>query len=350
MNVLLTCAGRRAFYVTEFRKALGARGRVFACDSSADAPALRYADEAFVVPDVAHEGYVDSLLDICRAHRVGLLVPILEPELLLLAARTQRFRAVGARVLVSRAEVIATCYDKLQAARFLAACGLAVPRTFCSVEEAKAALARGEVRFPLVVKPRWGVGSIGLALAHGEEELAAYHEAAARQIADSFLPGADATGPACRVLVQEMLVGVEFGMDVVNDLDGRHVGTLIRRKLRMRDGQTDRAVTVRDERLEALGRTLGERLGHVGPVDCDVFVDRAGRCVPIDINPRLGGGYPFCHLAGANLPAALVAWALGQEADPSWFEYQPDVTVSRFDGYVVAGSADARADVGAMLG
>lgn len=342
MNLLLTCAGRRVFYVNEFKKALGARGRVFACDSSADAPALRHANRAFVVPDVVAEGYVDSLLELCRAHHVGLLIPILEPELPLLAENRQRFAAIGTRVVVSTPEVIATCYDKLQTARFLAECGLAVPRTFCSVGEARAALARGEVRYPLVVKPRWGVGSIGLAFPETDEELAAYHGLARRQIAGSFLAGVSATAPEESVLIQEMLGGVEYGIDVINDLTGRYVSTFARRKLRMRSGQTDRAVTARDDQLQSLGRLLSERLGHVGPLDCDVFVDGSGTCTPIDLNPRIGGGYAFCHLAGANLPAALIAWALGEAPNAAWFEYQADMTVSRFDAYVVSQSASAK--------
>ncbi len=341
MNLLLTCVGRRAFYVDEFKKALSARGQVFACDSSPNAPALRRADRAFVMPDVVEEGYVDSLLEVCRAHHVGLLIPILEPELPILAENRKRFAAIGTRVVVSTPKVIATCYDKLLTARFLVECGLAVPRTFCSLSETRAALARGEIRYPLVVKPRWGVGSIGLAFPETDEELAFCHGLTRRQIAGSFLAGVSATAPEQCVLIQEMLVGVEYGVDVINDLNGRHVCTFIRRKLRMRGGQTDRAVTARNGQLESLGRLLAERLGHAGPLDCDVFVDGSGTCTPIDINPRIGGGYPFCHLAGANLPAALIAWALGEVPNAAWFDYRADVTVSRCDEYVVTQSASA---------
>ena len=36
----------------------------------------------------------------------------------------------------------------------------------------------------------------------------------------------------------------------------------------------------------------------------------------IDMNARFGGGYPFSHLAGMDLPRAYVAWAEGKEAEP----------------------------------
>jgi len=106
----------------------------------------------------------------------------------------------------------------------------------------------------------------------------------------------------------------------------------------MRFGNTDRAITVTDQRLEQLGRVIGERLGHIGSLDCDVMATAKGVLV-LDLNPRLGGGYPFSHLAGANLPAALIAWANGEEPDPSWLKTRPGVVVSRYDGVIVVEEA-----------
>lgn len=334
MNVLVTCAGRRSHTIAAFKEAVRGRGLVFACDSSADAPALQEADDAFLVPLLGAPGYLDALLAICRERHVGLLVPTLEPELPLLAEARSRFRDAGTVALVSSAKVVATCYDKLETARFLATLNLPVPATWLSLEAANAALARGELRLPLVVKPRWGVGSIGLAFAEDDEELALCFRLAAKQVARSCFAEMSATDPERCVLIQECLGGVEFGLDIVNDLEGRHVCTFVKRKLRMRAGQTDRAVTVQDSRLEELGRTIGEGLGHVGVLDCDVLVTAAA-CHVIDLNPRIGGGYPFSHVAGANVPAALVAWAAGAEPEPSCFDCVPGVAAARSDSFVV---------------
>ena len=334
MNVLLTCAGRRSHTIAVFKEAVRGSGEVFACDSSADAPAFQEADDSFLVPLVGDAAYLDALLAICRERRVGLLIPTLEPELPPLAEARSRFRDVGTVVLVSSAEVVATCYDKLETARFLAALNLRVPATCLSLEAANAALARGELRLPLVVKPRWGVSSIGLAFAEDNEELALCFRLAAKQIARSSFAEVSGTDPERCILIQEHLDGVEYGLDIVNDLKGRHVCTFVKRKLRMRAGQTDRAVTVRDSQLEELGRAIGESLGHVGVLDGDVVVTGAG-CHVIDLNPRIGGGYPFSHLAGANIPAALVAWAVGAEPAPSCFNCVPGVSAARSDSFVV---------------
>jgi carbamoyl-phosphate synthase large subunit len=97
----------------------------------------------------------------------------------------------------------------------------------------------------------------------------------------------------------------------------------------MRAGETDSAVTVSNERLEALGETLGRSLGHLGNLDCDVFLNAEGAWV-LELNPRFGGGYPFSHVAGANLPAALIAWARGEAPDPRWLRPEVGVVSSKF--------------------
>jgi carbamoyl-phosphate synthase large subunit len=334
MNVLLTCAGRRSHMVAIFKEALNGCGQVFACDSSPDAPALREADLGFVVPEVSDPGYLPALLEFCAAQQVGLLIPALEPELPLLAEQRAEFAAAGTRLLVSSPEIITTCYDKLETARFLTRHGLAVPRTFVSLAEARRALASGEVRFPLVVKPRWGVSSIGVDFPQDDEELELSFRLAHKRLARGLLAEISATDAERCVLIQEKLAGHEYGLDIVNDLEGRHIATFIKQKLRMRAGQTDRAVTVCDERLAELGRRIGQNLRHSGLLDCDVLVT-AESCYAVDLNPRVGGGYPFSHLAGADFPAALIAWAQGEKASSSCFEIASGVTTSRGDTFTV---------------
>ncbi|MGH9720955.1 MAG: FAD-dependent oxidoreductase [Bryobacteraceae bacterium] len=340
MNVLFTCAGRRSYSITIFKQAAHGNGQVFACDASAEAPALRHADKSFVVPCVDDAGYIDELLKICGEHRVGLLIPALEPELALLSAHRARFLAVGTMPLVSSPDIVATCYDKLATARFLESCGVAVPRTYLSLDAAREALARGEVTFPLVIKPRWGVSSIGTAFPEDDEELELSFKLARKQIMRTMLADISATDPDRCILIQEQMPGVEYGLDVINDLEGRYVCTFAKRKLRMWAGSTDRAVTVRDERLEQLGRVIGEHLRHVGILDCDVCVSEKG-CCPVDLNPRLGGGYPFSHLAGANLPAALLAWAKRETTDPKWFQITPGIVGAKGDDYVVMSNGNS---------
>jgi carbamoyl-phosphate synthase large subunit len=283
---------------------------------------------------VHDQSYVDVLLSICEAHHVDLLIPALEIELPLLATNRERFVRIGTRPIVSSGKVIDTCFDKLETARFLRDCDLESPRTFDSLDAGRDACSRGDLTFPLVVKPRWGVSSIGTEFPEDAEELELSYRLVRKRIARTFLAGISATDPEHSVLIQERLSGAEYGLDIINDLSGQYVCTFAKRKLRMRAGQTDRAVTVDNESLQQLGRLIGTTLCHVGNLDCDVFVTESGNRV-IDLNPRFGGGYPYSHMAGANLPAALIAWAEGEEPDPGWFRIKPNVAISRADDFVI---------------
>ncbi len=333
MNILITCAGRRTYTVKIFKEALLGRGQTFACDSSAGAPALQEADRAFLVPQTDADGYIETLLSLCREYKIKVLIPALEPELPLLARHRARFLEIGTFPLVSSLKVIDTCYDKLRTANFLDRAGLAVPKTFLSVREATQAIQRGEVQWPLIIKPRWGVSSICLGYAHDTTELELLYRLTQRQLARTVIADVSRSDPQRSILIQEHLKGSEYGLDVINDLNGRYVCTLVKKKLRMWAGQTDRAVTVRNSALEHLGRVIGESLGHYGLLDCDAFVTAEG-CCAIDINPRIGGGYPFSHVAGANFPAALVAWVSGERLNREWLNIRENVTASRSDMFL----------------
>jgi carbamoyl-phosphate synthase large subunit len=334
MNVLLTSVGRWRQTVWAFRDALRGGGRVLACDFSGDAPALQEADAGFVVPRVDDERYINTLLGICEEHHVDLLIPALEIELPPLVMNRERFARIGTTPIVSSRKVIDTCFDKMETARFLRDCDLAVPHTHDSLDAARDALSRNDLTFPVVVKPRWGVSSIETEFPEDAEELELAYKLVRKRIARTFLAAVSATDPEHSVLIQEQLFGEEYGLDIVNDLSGQYVTTFTKRKLRMRAGQTDRAVTIHNESLERLGRRIGQSLRHIGNLDCDVFVTEAGNHV-IDLNPRFGGGYPFSHVAGANLPAALIAWAQGEKPDPEWLKIEPGIVISRADDYVV---------------
>ena len=173
MNVMLTCAGRRNYLVKSFQEALMGRGQVFAADACADAPALKQADQSFLIPSVDQAAYIDTVLSICQQHGVLLLISLNDLELPVIAKHRTRLLEIGTIPVISSPEIVNTCFDKWETFEFLKASGLDTPNTYLSLSDALESLARGDITFPLVVKPRWGTASIGIQYCEDDEELGA---------------------------------------------------------------------------------------------------------------------------------------------------------------------------------
>lgn len=354
MNILFTSAGRRNYLLEYFREAIRGEGSVLAVDADANAPALRAADRSFVVPSFSDPGYIEVLKELCLRESVKLVVSLNDLELPLLARHRGEFAAAGVTLLVSDFKVVHRCLDKWETHCLLTRARIDTPATFLSLFQARKALRSGLVSFPLIVKPRWGTGSLGVQTVHADDELEWAYRLLARRIPGTVIGGVSQADAERAVIVQEAIRGPEFGLDVVNDLQGRYVVTLARRKLGMRAGETDKAEIVRDERLEELGEKIGRLTGHIGLMDCDAMLDEAtGRLVVLELNPRFGGGYPFCHVAGANVPAAIVSWVKGREPDSEWLRVQEGVVAAKYNRLILvepSGSWQQAPSLGSEMG
>lgn len=310
MNVLLTSAGRRNYLVRYFREAVGDLGEVLVADVDSTAPALYEGCRRVELPRAENPSFSEQLLAECLRHRVGLVIPLNDLELGPMARARSLLERHGVRVAVADEGAVRLCLDKWQTAIWLAKEGVPAPRTYLGIEEGVRALKEGRLAFPVVVKPRYGSGSIGIEIVEDVEELKAAAVLVRKKIERSAIARLAVQGEREWLLVQEFVDGTEYGLDVINDLDGNYVGTIVRMKLRMRAGETDCAEIVHFEQLEALGQRVGRVIRHRGNLDVDVIVGKDGPVV-LELNPRFGGGYPFSHEAGADLPRALILWAKG---------------------------------------
>lgn len=330
MNLLFSCAGRRAYLLKYFRDALDeiGGGKIFATDMSLTAPALAFADVPLRVPAVYAENYLDVVETICRENKIDALISLNDLELPILSAARERFEKIGTRLIVSSPEVIDVCFDKLKTARFVESLGLNTPKTFVVLSDALLALECGELAFPLILKPRWGSGSIGIELVRDREELLETYEIVRRKVARSIL--AKASAPKEEILIQEAITDAEYGLDVMNDLGGNTIAVSVKRKLAMRAGETDKAVTVDKPEIREIGFAIGRALRHVANLDCDVL-ERAGKYYVLELNPRFGGGYPFSQEAGVNLPLAILKWLRNESVPAELLVAKPNVASAKCD-------------------
>jgi len=317
MRILLSSVGRRGYLVRYFKEAVGPHGEVWGGDCSQTTSAFRDCDNSVLLPEVTQEGYVEELLELCRHRGIDILVPLIDPELEVLASERERFAEAGVMAVVSPPRTIEVAYDKLLTYQFGKENGIPVPATTTSLVEAQEALAEGELDWPLVVKPRKGSASREISYCHNMEELqAAFHSCP--------LP-----------IIQEFLRGDEYGYDIFGDQRYRPISVFCKLKLAMRAGETDKAVSTDDPEMLALGMKIAKSLELFGPLDGDAIVGPDGPKL-LELNPRFGGGYPCAHLCGADFPNKLIAMWQGRELQPdeqtsqvSVYMFKQDEIISR---------------------
>lgn len=314
MNILFTCAGRRTYLLKYFKENLSEGDKIVATDMQLSAPALQVADVKIQVPAVYDPEYVNITLRICEEQKIDALFSLNDLELPILAENKARFEAIGVKAVVSDPKVIDIAFDKYKTAQWVENLGLTAPKTYVRLEDCKKALAAGEIDFPLFMKPRWGSGSIGLESIADMEELDIYYGLLMKKIKKTILATASVGDEY--IMIQEKLTGSEYGLDIMNDLDGKNIGVSVKQKLAMRAGETDKAVTVDLPEVREMGRKIGEALGHIGNLDVDIMQRADGAYCVLELNPRFGGGFPFSYEAGVNFPKALIQMIKGESFDP----------------------------------
>ena len=307
LNIIISCCGTRNNIVRYFKRELNGKGTVIATDCSPLAPALYEADVSCVVSRIDSPAYINELLDLCRKHHVDAIISLLDPELLLLAEHRRQFLDIGVIPIVSGIHAIATSFDKFKMNIWLAEHGFPALKTYLSAEEFKMDHAKKNIEFPVYVKPRCGSGSVDTYMVFSMEELTFR----IKQRND--------------FLIQECVTGIEYAADAYGDmLSHKPVSFFLKRKLRKRDGETDKCISAEDDSLRDQIFRFIEEFGLAGPLDFDV-VHSNGLYYIIDVNPRFGGGYPIAFSHGINFFEMILNNLSGKANTFKNHAYEPGV-------------------------
>lgn len=293
MNVLILSVGTRNKIVQYFRKNLAGHGRVIAADMSELAPALYEADKHYIVAGVNDSGYIESILDICKTEKISAVFSLIDPELSMLAKHVDDFNNIGVMVIGSSYELCELALDKYAMYRWMTEHDYNTARSYIDKEQFYIDLDKGDVSFPVFVKPVRGSASVAISKVNDKATI------------ELLFAHSD------NLMIQEYLAGQEIGADVYIDmLSGEVVSIFTKKKLLMRAGETDKAVSFKDNRLFELIERFVHESGFRGQIDIDIFnVD--GEYYISEVNPRFGGGYPHAHECGCNHIAMIMNNLMG---------------------------------------
>lgn len=328
MNILLTSAGRRTYLVQYFKEALNGSGKVYASNSILT-HALLSADGYVLTPNIYDKTYIDFLIQYCVSNKISAIISLFDIDLPVLAQNKARFEEIGVRLVVSSFKATAICNDKWETFKFLSGLGINQVSTFLSIDSAKKAIQSGTLDFPLYLKPRWGMGSIGIYKAENEIELDVLYKKLHREIFNTYLKYESAEDRENCIIIQKEIDAQEYGIEILNDLDGNYVTTFAKKKLAMRSGETDIAEIVDAQPFEHIAKTISANLKHIAILDADCFVTKTGEIYILEMNCRFGGQYPFSHVAGVNIPKQIVKWLANEETDPSLLQIHVGTTACK---------------------
>ena len=269
------------------------------------------------VASVSTTGLVEKSVQITLdQEKIDAVTTLIDPEIALLAQNRERFEQIGVEVLAPYAETAELCFDKFKMSQFLAAHGIPTPDTWGDYASAMAAVAAGELAFPVFVKPRTGSGSVG-----------------ARKVYD-----ADTLKALCQadpsLIIQRLMTG-DLDADVyIDTISHRAVSAFSKRKLETKLGGASKTVSFKDEALVAFIQQITQLLKFNGPVDMDFFF-QDGVYYLSEVNPRFGGAYLHAYGAGVDFVKLIKNNLNGVQNTPVFGNYEENVVMMMYDSVVI---------------
>lgn len=313
MNILILSAGTRNKIVQYFKRELNGEGKVIVTDCSNLAPAIYEADGYYIVPRITDENYINIILDICKKENIDTLISLIDPELSLISKNIELFREIGVNPIISDYDKVEMCFDKYEMYKFLINNNFKTPKSYIDKEKFLEDLEKGEITFPVFVKPVRGSASININKINNKEEL------------DVIWKQAD------NLIIQEFMNGQEYGADVYIDiLSNEPVAIFTKKKIKMRAGETDKSVSVKDEALFNLIKDFVKKAGFKGIIDIDIF-EIDGEYYISEVNPRFGGGYPHAYECNVNVPKMIINNVNGIENEKQIGNYEENIYMMKYN-------------------
>lgn len=257
----------------------------------------QFIDAFYKVPCAKDENaYIRELSRIIDSEKIHLLIPIHDEELDIISRRRQEF-SNSAYVLISDANTIATCNDKLKTYHFLCKNGFPALKTVSITRNQKIIdiLSESGIEYPFYVKPRCGVGSCDVYEIRNERELGLIERIQ-------------------NPVIQDSGQGEMYTVDLFCN-QGQTIAVVPRKQSEARAGVDYKGEIKYDKHLINLSCGIGKALRFHGPVNIQFFKNGTD-CRVLEINPRFAASNYLTTVAGVNFPQLVIELALGENLKP----------------------------------
>lgn len=326
-NILFCSVGRRCALLKDFRKTMQGCGKLIATDLSPVAPGLFFADETYLVPRIDDPSYFGEILDICDKSKVKAITTLIDPEIEILASHREELLAKGILSLCPAQWTAHLCFNKYEMFKHLRDKGVRTVLTYDSLEGLKKGLERGEVQFPVFMKPVSGSGSVGIGKVNNWQEAE-----------EKFNDG------KYKYIIQELMTGGDCDADVYVDcISHKPVAIFSKKKIESRIGGASKTISFKDPKLFQFVEEVCSVLELNGPCDMDFFI-KDGEYYLSEINPRFGGAYLHAYGAGVDFIKLILNNMHGIENKSIIGKYDEDVIMMMYDDVVITRKSELLSD------
>lgn len=317
-NFLFCSVGRRAKLLMDVRESMKGCGKIIAADLSPVAPALFFADEAYLLPSVTTPDYFERVMNICEKSKVKVVTTLIDPEIDILAKHREELIQKDILPLCPADWTAHLCFDKYEMFKYLRSKGVNTILTYNSLESFKEGVAKGEISFPVFMKPISGSGSVGVGSCNTMEEVEEkWHD-------EQFT-----------YIIQELMTGGDCDADVYVDcISHKPVAVFSKKKIETRIGGATKTISFVDPKLFAFVEEVCSVLELYGPCDMDFFT-KDGEYYLSEINPRFGGAYLHAYGAGVDFVKLIMNNLDGIENPSIIGQYDEDIVMMMYDDVVI---------------
>jgi carbamoyl-phosphate synthase large subunit len=262
--------------------------KVVGIDADPLSAGLYLCDKGYVVHRVDHPRFLNDVLSICDIEKPNLMLPGPDMGTLLISKNKKLFTRRGVLVLCPDYDTTKICVDKLETHRKLQSLGIPIPKIF----------TQKAMRFPCIIKPRSGRGSIDVFIVNNKTELKAHISKIKNPI------------------IQEFVSGTEYSVDVFSDLNGIPLSIVPRIRVQTESGVSFKGITEYDKTIINYCDKISRKMRLIGP-SCIQCIKNDKGVKFIEINLRFGGGSILSLKANPSVISNLIKIAKGQKPKPS---------------------------------
>jgi carbamoyl-phosphate synthase large subunit len=234
---------------------------VIGIDSNPLSFGLYKLKKAYVVPMGSAPGFLEAIFKIIEKEKPDAILSGPEEELLVLSKNKEELKKRGVLLLCPDYDCIEICTDKKKTYKKFKEIGIPIPEEY-TLEN---------VKFPCIIKPAKGRGSLDVYIAKNHEELKLYYEKIKEPI------------------IQEFIKGEEYSIDILSSINGETLSVVPRIRLGVESGISIKGKTVYNKEIIDFCKKISKEFKLFGP-SCVQCIRGNNGIKFIEINNRFGGG------------------------------------------------------------